>query len=97
MLHIGTTTPIGTTTHIGTTTPSRLPTEATAVPQEGPDYVLIGVSASGGVLVLLIAALVIRKCLRKHRISSVKHSTDIGKVNDCVEGDFELSTVPQKI
>ena len=78
-------------------TTSRLPTEGEAAPQEGPNYVIIGVSASGGVLVLLIAALVVRKCLCKTRTSSAKHSSAVGRVNACVEDDFELSTMPQKM
>ena len=60
-------------------TTSHVPTEAGAVPQEGPNYVIIGGSAGGGLLLLLIAVLVIRKCLCKAKTSSERHTT--GKLN----------------
>ena len=68
-------------------TTSHVPTEAGAVPQEGPNYVIIGGSAGGGLLLLLIAVLVIRKCLCKAKTSSERHTT--GRLNAGM--DFEMS------
>ena len=67
------------------------------MPQKSPNYVIIGAASGGGVLVLVIIALVIRKCLCKSRTSSNKRAESMGQVNDCLGGDFELSTVPRKI
>ena len=69
----------------------------TATPQKSPNYIIIGASAAGGVLVLLIIAVIIRKCLCKARTSSAKQSRNIGRVNDFLEGDFELSDITRKI
>ena len=66
-------------------TTSHVPTEADAVPQEGSIYGIIGGSLIGGALLLLIAALVIRKCLCKDRISP----ETTGRLNAGM--DFELS------
>ena len=82
------------------TTPSdssRLPSEVTAAPQESPNYVVVGVSVGVGILVLVIVALIIRKCLCKTRIFSAKQQVNTGNVNACLEGDFELSTMPRKM
>jgi len=69
----------------------------TAAPQNSPNYIIIGASAAGGVLVLVIIAVIIRKCLCKARTSSAKQPRNIGRVNDCLEGDFELSNITGKI
>ena len=55
------------------------------VPREGSIYGIIGGSLIGGALLLLIAALVIRKCLCKDRISP----ETTGRLNAGM--DFELS------
>ncbi|RMX49506.1 hypothetical protein pdam_00019481 [Pocillopora damicornis] len=75
-----------TTTFTGAIT-SHVPTETRAVPQEGPNYAIIGGSAAGGVLLLLIALLVIRKCLCKAKTSSARDTT--GRMNAGM--DFEMS------
>ena len=71
--------------------------EVTAAPQKSPNYVLIGGSAAGGVLMIVIIAVIIRKCLCKTRTSSAKQPRSIGKVNECLEGDLELSNMSGKI
>ena len=66
-------------------TTSHVPTEVGAVPREGSIYGIIGGSLIGGALLLLIAALVIRKCLCKDRTSP----ETTGRLNAGM--DFELS------
>ena len=66
-------------------TTSHVPTKVGAVPREGSTYGIIGGSLIGGALLLLIAALVIRKCLCKDRISP----ETTGRLNAGM--DFELS------
>ena len=71
--------------------------EVTASPQNSPNYIIIGASAAGGVLLLVIIAVVIRKCLCKARTSSAKQPRNIARVNDCLEGEFELSSITGNI
>lgn len=71
--------------------------EVTAAPQNSPNYIIIGASAAGGVLMIIIIAVIIRKCLCKTRTSSAKQPRNIGRVNDCLEGDIELSNITGKI
>lgn len=71
--------------------------EATTAPQNSPNYIIIGAAAAGGVLMLVIIAVIIRKCLCKARTSSAKQPRNIGTVNDCLEGDLELSNMTGKI
>jgi len=71
--------------------------EVTAAPQNSPNYVIIGASAAGGVLMLVIIAVVIRKCLCKTRTSPAKQPRNTGNVNDCLEVDLELSDMPRVI
>ena len=71
--------------------------EVTASPQNSPNYVIIGASAAGGVLLLVIIAVIIRKCLCKTKTSPAKQSRNIGRVNNYVEGDLELSNLTGKI
>lgn len=67
------------------------------MPQESPNYAIIGAASGGGVLLLVIVALIMRKCLCKNKISSSKREEGMGQVNDCPEGDFELSPMARKI
>ena len=71
--------------------------EVTAAPQKSSNDVIIGASVAGGVLMLVIIAVIIRKCLCKTRTSPAKQSRNIGRVNDYNEGDFELSNMTRKI
>ena len=46
---------------------------------------------------LVIIAVVIRKCLCKNRVSSAKQPRNAGRVNYCLEADLELSNMTGKI
>lgn len=83
--------------HVVQFTSTRPGDEVTAAPQNSPNYVIFGASAAGGVLLLVNIAVVIRKCLCKTRTSSAKQPRNIGRVNDCLDGDLELSTMTGKI
>ena len=67
------------------------------VPQKGPNYVVIGVSASGGLLVLVIVALLLKKFVcKKSRPLAVRFSGS-GRVNPSFQPDFEMSYFSRKI
>ena len=78
------------------TTPgsSTIPREATLVPQKGPNYVIIGVSASGGLLVLVILALLMKKFVCR---PAAVRSSGGGRVNKSFQRDFEMSEISGRI
>lgn len=81
------------------TTPgsSTIPREAALVPQKGPNYVIIGVSASGGLLVLVIVALLLKKCVCKNSRPAAVRSSGGGRVNKSFQRDFEMSEISGRI
>ena len=81
------------------TTPgsSTIPREAALVPQKGPNYVIIGVSASGGLLLLVIVALLLKKFVCKNSRPAAVQSSGGGRVNKSFQRDFEMSEISEKI
>ena len=81
------------------TTPgsSTIPKGAALVPQKGPNYVIIGVSASGGLLVLVIVALLLKKFVCKNSRPTAVRSSGGGRVNKSFQHDFEMSEISEKI
>jgi len=65
------------------------PTEATAVPQKSRIYIVIGCSAFGGVLVLVIVALVVTKFVCKRKVNHGFPVQGTGHINS----GFELSVM----
>lgn len=71
---------------------SSLPAEATAAPQKNLKYVVIGVSSAGGLLFLVIVALIMRKCVFKsRRVPADKRRGNSARENPSFKGDLELS------
>ena len=88
---------IGTDSTPRSTTPT-FPTDATASPQKGPNYIVIGVSVFGGLLLLMIGALLIKKFVFNASRSPVVGIPERdAKVNECYQGDLELSDMSGKM
>ncbi|KAM7428003.1 Protocadherin-16 [Porites harrisoni] len=86
--------------HTGSdTTPgsSTIPREAALVPQKGPKYVIIAVSASGGLLVLVIVALLLKKFVCNNSRPVAVRFSGSGRVNKSFQPDFEMSYFSRKI
>ena len=81
------------------TTPdsSTIPKEAALVPQKGPNFVIIGASASGGLLVLVILALLLKKFVCKNSRPAAVRSSGGGRVNKSFQRDFEMSAISGRI
>jgi len=79
-------------------TPSVSPTETAAEPQTSQNYVVIGVSAFGGLLALVIVAVLMKKFVFKRGPSpAVEIPAQSAKVNESFQADIELSTMPGKM
>ena len=75
--------------------------EATLAPQKSPNYVIIGCSAVGGALVLLITALIIRKIVSKPKVTPVlsvnDHQQEFAIQDERLPGHFEMLPLPRKV
>lgn len=72
--------------------------DATAAPQTSQKYVVIGASAGGGLLVLIIVAFVTKKIFCKAMTSPQSNMSEQGaKVNQSFQGEFELHSMPVKM
>ena len=67
------------------------------MPKKGPNYVIIGVSASGGLLVLVIVALLMKKFVCKNSRPAAGRSSGGGRVNKGFRRDFEMSVISGRI
>jgi len=74
------------------------PTETAAEPQTSQNYVVIGVSAFGGLLALVIVAVLMKKFVCKSGPSpAMEIPAQSAKVNESFQGDMELSTMFEKM
>ena len=67
------------------------------MPQKVPNYVVIGVSASGGLLVLVIVTLLLKKFVSNNRCPVAVRFSGSGRVNPSLQPDFEMSYISRKI
>ena len=67
------------------------------MPQKGPNYVVIGVSVSGVLLVLVIVALLLKKFVCNNNRPVAVRFSGSGRVNTSFKPDFEMSDVSGKI
>ena len=66
------------------------------MPQKGPKYVVIAVSASGGLLLVIVALLLKKFVCNNSRPVAVRFSGS-GRVNPSFQPDFEMSDISRKI
>lgn len=81
---------------------SLIPMEATLAPQKSPSYVVIGCSAVGGALVLLIIALIMRKIVSRTKkvtpvLSVNDHQQEFAIQDERLPGHFQMLPLPGKM